>query len=165
MKSFHRGISRFNLYAIFINVILFVSITLCSCPGTATYPSSGEITTQQIDYFMQSAPIDGNSVVNYTKVLNVGDNVSGYVVLTGEWELSGDWRTPWHFKALSPSGEVLDSAIIQFDIEAAIMNPLYYFNFTASTQGVYTIQVIHISCFPQDLHIEIRPSGWELSGN
>jgi len=109
---------------------------------------------------MQLAPIDGNSVVNYTKVLNAGDNVSGYAELTGEWELSGDWRTEWYFNALSPSGEVLDYAIILYD-----MDPLYYFNFTASTQGVYTIQVIHVSCFPQDLHIEIQPSGWELSGN
>lgn len=160
MKSFHRGISRFNLYAIFINVILLVSITLCSCPGTATYPSSEEITTQRIDYFMQSVLTDGNSVVNYTKFLNAGDNVSGYVELIGEWELSGDWRTEWYFNALSPSGEVLDYAIILYD-----MDPYYYFNFTASTQGVYTIQVIHISCFPQDLRIEIQPSGWELSGN
>ena len=169
MKSFHRGISRFKLYAIFIGVILIVIITMCSCPGTATYTPTEESTTPQegttqiIDYFMQAAPIDGDSVVNYTKVLNAGDNVSGYALLVGEWELAGDWRTPWFFKALSPSGEVLDSATVQFHVEGE--ETTYYFDLTAPTQGVYTIQISHISCFPQDVHIEIQPPGWEFSGN
>ena len=166
MKSFHRGISRFNLHAIFISVILIVIITVCSCPGTATYEITTpqeEITTQIIDYYMQAAPIDGDSIVNYTNVLNAGDNVSGWVQMVGKWELPGDWRTPWFFKALSPSGEVLDFATIQFHIEGE--DPVYNFNFTAPTQGVYTIQISHICCNPQDVHIEIQPSGWEFSGN
>lgn len=158
-----------TLYAILTNIILS---TLCSCSETVTHPSSEEITVQSIHYLMQPVPpagggwLHGESVATYIKVLNAGANVSGYVELNGEWELIGDWRTPWFFKALDPGGVVLDAITVDYDMNPGwITSYCYYFNFTASTQGVYTIQVIHVSVYAQDLHIEIQPSGWERSGN
>jgi len=132
-----------------------------SCLAT-TAPSSTESTNtlQMIDYFMQEAPLDGQSIVSYTNVLGVGEKVTGYIQLIGEWELSGDWAHPWEFFALDPNGEVLDHTIVIYDKLGT--DPVHYFEFTTSIQGIYTLEVIHISVFPRDMHIEIQPSGWEL---
>ena len=132
--------------------------------ATTTQPTSKTTepttTQQKIEYFMESAPPDGNSSVRYTNILNTGDNVSGLIQLVGEWELSGDWAYPWEFKVLNPSGDVVEQAIVRYD--TWVDDPVYYFNFSASIQGVYTIEVAHISVFPRDLYMEIQPSGWKI---
>ena len=145
-------------------MMLLFSTTQLSCVATTTNPSTESTTTQQIiEYFMPSAPQNGTSIVHYTNVLNTGDNVVGYVELIGEWELSGDWATPWEFNALGPNGEILDHVILTYNL--VDLDPFHYFDYTAPVQGVYTIEIIHISEFPRDLYIEIQPSGWELSSN
>ena len=163
MDSFDKGINRLKI-PFFINIMLLISISQLSCIATTTNPSIESTTestnTQQIiDYFMPQAPFGGLSKVKYTNVLNAGDNVIGSAQLIGEWELSGDWAHPWEFNVLGPSGEVLDHVDILYDMEH---DPVHYFDFTASIQGVYTLEVIHISVFPRDMHIEIQPSGWEF---
>lgn len=164
MVLFHRGISRLKIGLFFFTIMLLFSTTQLSCITTTTNPSTESTTTQQIiDHFMQSAPVNGHSIVNYTNVLSVGDNVIGYVQLAGEWELAGDWATPWEFNAFGPNGEVMDHVILTYNL--VDLDPFHYFDFTALSQGVYTIEVTHISTFPRDLYMEIQPSGWELSTN
>ena len=168
MDSFDRGINRLKISLLCIHIVLLINISQLSCIATTTNPSIESTTestnTQQIiDYFMESAPQNGRSIVYYTNVLNAGDNVTGFVELIGEWELAGDWAHPWEFYALDPNGEVLDHVVLTYNL--VDLDPFHYFDFTAPIQGVYTIEVIHISTFPRDLYIKIQPSGWELSLN
>ena len=133
--------------------------------AATTTPSIGSktesTTTQQIiEYFMESAPQNGHSIVRYNNILNTGDNVTGYVHLIGEWELVGDWATPWEFSVFDPNGELLDHAVLTYNL--VDLDPFYYFGFVAPNQGVYVIEIIHISVFPRDLYMEIKPPGWEM---
>lgn len=112
---------------------------------------------QHINQVMQSAPLLGRSVVQYAKVLNAGDIVNGYIMITGLWEIELDYATPWTFEAWSPDGVMLDNATINYDID-----PYHAFKFTANTRGKYLLRAIHISLSTRDLDIFVSPTGWEF---
>jgi len=114
---------------------------------------------QNIYQVMEPAQVNGQSITNYVRVLSAGDEVSGNINLSGEWEVPGDSRTPWTYEAWDAAGAMIDSATIRFmpfDNE----NPYHYFNFVAAINGQYIIRIIHYSLLVQYLSIEISPSGW-----
>jgi hypothetical protein len=152
----------------FIYFFIFISIFQFGCTSTTTnhtdkINTESSTAEQIIEYFMHEAPQNGNSIARYTNILNSGDKVTGYVELIGEWELAGDWATPWEFNAFDPNGEMLDHAILTYDL--VDLDPHYYFTFVAPSQGEYTIEVIHISIFPRDLYMKIQPPGWIRSSD
>ena len=61
---------------------------------------------------MQPAPVGGQSTADYTKVLQAGDEVSGNVDVTGEWEVPADSCSPCTYEALNPAGIVIDSSTV-----------------------------------------------------
>jgi hypothetical protein len=54
---------------------------------------------------------------------------------------------------------MIDTATLNPDI--INQTPHYDFDFTASSDGVYTIRAIHFSLYTRDLNMEITPSGWQ----
>jgi hypothetical protein len=113
---------------------------------------------QRIQYNMPAGSVAGSSV-SYIKQLNAGEQVSGFVELTGQY-YSVDWSYNWHFQILGPGGESLH------DWQGHWVNtPHHDFNFTASYTGRYTLRVSHASSYSKNLVIEIRPAGWGYSGS
>jgi hypothetical protein len=148
-----------------IQIVFCISVVMatagfsgCSTPSS---PSSSQLTEtsqeQHIRYIMPAAPLLGRSVVQYSKNLNSGDKIEGYIMVTGLWEVELDYATPWTFEAISPEGVTLDSATINYDID-----PYHAFNFRAVSAGKYILRAIHISLSIRDLDIFVNPTGWEF---
>jgi len=155
--------SKRLLHNILLCVVLILScLTLYSCSETKTVVTDlatakpGE--PQYIHYIMEPASLGGHSIADYTKILKAGDAVSGYMMVTGLWEVEGDYTTPWTFEAWDPDSVLLDTATINNWYE----DPYYAFKFIANAEGEYTIRAIHISLYTRDLVIMISPAGWQL---
>ncbi len=129
--------------------------------GTGVLSDDGASETQHIYYVMPPAPIDGDSVIDFTRQLKAGERVSGYIIITGLWEVEGDYCTPWSFQAFDPAGNMIDTATLNPDI--INQTPHYDFDFTTSSGGAYTIRAIHFSLYTRDLNMEISPAGWQAT--
>jgi hypothetical protein len=155
------GGQRLNAKRLFPFIVLCMtiatSLVVYGCTGVETTATEPGV-SQYIHYIMQPAPLDGHSVVDYTKILKAGDEVSGYMMVTGLWEVEGDYTTPWTFEAWNPDGVLLDTATIHNWYEDAY----HAFKFTATIGGEYIIRAIHISFYTRDLDIMISPPGWQL---
>ena len=129
---------------------------LYGCAGT----KATTLELQNIHQVMQPAPVGGQSMADYTKVLHSGNEVSGNVTVSGEWEVPDDFCSPWTFEAWNPAGVLIDTATVSpvpFDNE----NPYYYFKFTATAEGKYIIRIIHRSIMVRYVDIVISPLGWQ----
>jgi hypothetical protein len=98
------------------------------------------------------------STITYSKVLNAGDRVDGFVQLSGQY-VSIDWSYEWTFQVVGPGAESLQQWTGHWS-----NNNYHEFSFTASYAGTYKIRVYHASSYPKNLVIEIVPSGWGYSG-
>ena len=148
---------------ILLCVPTMVSGTLLSCSAKSQTQDTVNDKPQNIYVVMEPATVNGQSITNYVRVLSAGDEVSGSINLSGEWEVPGDSRTPWTYEAWDSAGGMIDSATIRFmpfDNE----NPYHYFNFVATIPGQYIIRIIHYSLLAQYLSIEISPPGWLNAG-
>jgi hypothetical protein len=136
-------------------LIVLTSTLISGCSGaeTETTPS----TTQRIHQIMPAAPQGSRTVIDYTRNLTVGDEVTGSVMVTEAQPEFIDWATPWTFEAWDPNGVLLDSATIIFEAD-----PYHAFTFIAQITGEYTVRTIHTSLSNRDLNIMINPSGWQL---
>ena len=112
---------------------------------------------QKVTYTM-STGISG-SVAVYTNELKRGDNVDGFVELTGEYR-SQDWSFRWTFEILGPEGRQIE----YWGGGHWVKRPHHDFSFTAPYNGTYKIRVRHDSSYDKYLVIEIRPKGWLLKG-
>jgi len=109
--------------------------------------------TQGIEYIMPAGSVAG-SYVSYSRQLNAGEQVTGFVELAGQY-YNVDWSYDWHFEILGPEGELLH------DWQGHWVNTPYHdFSFTASHTGRYTLKVSHASSYPKNLIIGICPAGW-----
>lgn len=96
--------------------------------------------------------------VSYSKQLEAGETVDGFVELTGEYH-SADQMASWNFQIFDPFGGKL------LDWQGNVITAQHYdFNFTASSAGTYTLRVSHVSRYSKNLVIEIRPPGWSPMG-
>ncbi|RJO60581.1 MAG: hypothetical protein C4542_08850 [Dehalococcoidia bacterium] len=137
-------------------LVLLTSIAMYGCAG-AKITTKETSKPQQIHQVMQVAPQGGRSIVDYTKFLNAGDEVSGNIMVT-ELEVEfTDWATPWTFEAWAPDGVLLDTATIIYEDD-----PYHAFKFIAKITGEYTIRAIHMSLSPRNLDIVVSPAGWQL---
>ena len=137
-------------------LVMLTSIAMYGCTGAkVTTKEPGK--PQLIHQVMQAAPQGSHSIVDYTKFLNAGDEVSGNIMVTEFQPEFTDWSSPWTFEAWAPDGVLIDSATIIFEAD-----PYYAFNFIAKTAGEYTIRAKHNSRSSRDLDILISPSGWQL---
>jgi hypothetical protein len=112
---------------------------------------------------MQPAQVGSTSVVEYTRVMQAGEEVRGSANIAGEWEVSGDSATPWTFEITDQTGKLLDTATIRF-IPFDADNPYYDFTVKVLTSGKYTIRIIHYSIMVRYLTMTISPNGWQKNG-
>ena len=97
--------------------------------------------------------------VSYSKQLEAGETVNGFVELTGEYH-SADEISNWRIQIIGPINERV------LDWEGNVANRQRYdFSFTAPRTGKYTIIVSHISRNSKNLVIEIQPEGWNPLGS
>ena len=136
------------------------SAILASCNGNNTIKTEA----QQIQQVIQPAAVGGQSSVEYYRVLTAGTITSGNVNVTGDWEVPSDYCSPWTYQAFDPGGNLIDAATEQI-IPYVDDNPYYYFNFTAATDGKYTIQIITYSILVRYATIVISPPGWQLQAS
>ena len=130
-------------------------------PGEETTPpestpppsSTPESTSQTIEYVMPPGSVAG-SRVSYSKQLDAGEQVSGFVELSGEYH-DIDWSYGWHFQILGPGGEILHEWKGHW-----VDSPHHDFSFMAAAEGKYTLEIKHASSYPKNLIIEIQPPGW-----
>jgi len=136
--------------------MLLSSITMYGCESSGATVAQ----PQHISLFMPPAVVSNSVVVEYSRVLSVGERVAGDVNVNGEWDQT-DMVPPWTFEVINPSGDIIASKIIQallfFDD-----NPYYHFDFTADAIGKYTLRIIHSSAYAKDLDILVSPGGWQL---
>jgi hypothetical protein len=114
---------------------------------------------QRIEYTMPGVPILTTYSVTYSKSLQAGDKVDGFVQLTGQY-YSVDNTYEWQFQILGPGGE----SIQQWKGNWA-NNNYHEFNFIASYTGTYKLRVTHGSMYSKNLTIQIWPPGWGFSGS
>lgn len=129
-------------------------------PSTTTTPAP--TTTPAKQRMQLTMPGYGmlGCIVSYTRVLNAGDKVSGFVDLTGQY-YSVDWSYQWRFQILDPSGKPVYDKTYVFVSDMGKNH--YDFNFTASSYGTYKIVVTHWSNYSKNLVIEVQPTGWGKS--
>jgi hypothetical protein len=149
------GMKTFYVRFLIGCLIVLTGTILCGCSGedTGTTPYA----SQRIHQIMPAAPQGSRTVIDYTRNLFAGDEVTGSVMVTEAQPEFIDWATPWTFEALDPNGVLLDSATIIFEVD-----PYHAFNFIAQITGEYTVRTIHTSLSNRDLNILIRPPGWQL---
>jgi hypothetical protein len=113
---------------------------------------------QTITYEMP--PGAGSSyAVSYQKQLEAGQEVDGFVELSGEYH-SGDQFASWRFEVYGAANEKLH------DWEGNILSSQHHdFSFIATKAGRYTIQVSHVSRYSKNLVIEVKPPGWAPLGS
>ncbi len=113
---------------------------------------------QTITYEMP--PGAGSSyAVSYQKQLEAGQEVDGFVELSGERQ-GADQFASWDFQVYGAANEIL------LEWEGNILSTQHHdFSFTASSAGVYRIKVSHISKYSKNLVIEIKPPGWATLGS
>ena len=141
-------------------LVILTSIAIYGCAGTkitTTGKPKEPGKPQYIHQVMPVAPQGSRSIVDYTKFLNAGDEVSGNIMVTEPQVEFLDWATPWTFEAWDPGGVLIASATIIYDVD-----PYHAFKFIANITGEYTIRAIHTSLSPRDLDIVISPVGWQL---
>ncbi len=115
-----------------------------------------ETIAQRIEYTMSAGEISG-SVISFSKVLDRGGVVEGFVELTGEYK-TRDRTFRWNFEIINPEGRPVDI------YRGHWVNKTHHdFSFTAVYNGTYKIKVRHNSLYDLYLVIEIRPKGWESS--
>jgi len=162
MRTTVKVIRGIGIFLLCVSTILG-STFLSGCGNSQTQDTLKTDQSQNIYQVMEPAQANGQSVTNFVRVLSTGDEVSGSINLSGEWEVPGDSRTPWTYQAWDSAGGMIDSATIRFmpfDNE----NPYHYFNFVAAIPGQYIIRIIHYSLMVQYLSIEISPPGWLNAG-
>ncbi len=143
-------------------LIILTCIAMDGCAGTkitTTDTAKEPGKPQKIHQVMQAVPRGGRSIVDYTKFLNAGDEVSGNIMVTESQVEFLDWATPWTFEAWAPDGVLLDTATIIYEDD-----PYHAFKFIAKITGEYTIRAIHVSLSPRNLDIMVSPAGWQLKG-
>jgi hypothetical protein len=138
-------------------LIVLTSTLISGCSGVEVETTTD--ITQRIHQIMPAAPQGSRTVIDYTRNLTAGDEITGTVMVTEAQPEFIDWATPWTFEAWDPNGVLLDSATIIFEVD-----PYHSFNFIAQITGEYTIRTIHTSLSNRDLNIMINPSGWQLKG-
>lgn len=121
-------------------------------------PTPAPVIPQRIQYNMPGVPISTTYFVVYSKSLQAGDKVDGFVQLTGQY-YSADNTYEWQFQILGPGGESMH----QWKGNWANDN-YHQFSFTASYAGSYKLRVTHGSMYSKNLVIELSPPGWGYSG-
>lgn len=154
MKGAYRR--RWHFAAFFCALSIAGMAPLAACAG----PRATTVEPQQIQLVMQPASQGGQSVADYSRVLAAGEEVTGNVNVSGEWEIPSDYCSPWTYEVSDPDGTLIDSATIQI-IPYAADNPYYYFVFTAAIAGKYVIRIIHYSPLTRYLAIVVSPPGWQ----
>lgn len=115
-----------------------------------------ETIAQRIEYTMSAGEISG-SVISFSKVLDRGVVVEGFVELTGEYK-TRDRTFRWNFEIINPEGRPEDKYRGHW-----VSKTYHDFSFTAVYNGTYKIKVDHNSLYDLYLVIEIKPKGWESS--
>ena len=111
---------------------------------------------QYIDYTMKAGEISG-SVISFSKVLDRGEKIQGYVELTGEYK-TRDRTFRWNFEIINPEGRPEDI------FRGHWVNETYHeFDLKAVYKGEYQIKIDHNSRYDLHLVIEIIPKGWQSS--
>jgi len=111
---------------------------------------------QYIDYTMEAGEISG-SVVSFSKVMERGEKIQGYVELTGEYK-TRDRTFRWNFEIINPEGRPEDI------FRGHWVNETYHeFDLKAVYKGEYQIKIDHNSRYDLHLVIEIIPKGWQSS--
>jgi len=100
------------------------------------------------------------SSVSYTKRLEAGEDVRGFIRLTGKYS-SVDWDHTCCFKVFDPRTNCIHKWCGEFK-EGGFYHE---FSFTAPYEGEYRLQVQHWSNYSRRLHIEIQPPGWGYGGS
>jgi hypothetical protein len=149
----NRTVTLLSLLAL----LLLLSMSLvCGCQGGGLV----SIATQEISAELKPAPVGGESVIEYSRLLEAGDEVHGSANVAGDWEVPGDSATPWTFELTDPDGNMLDNATIRF-IPFDAENPFHDFATKVRASGKYTIRVIHHSIMVRYLSMTISPAGWQ----
>jgi hypothetical protein len=113
-----------------------------------------KLSPQVINNTLPGVPLFTTYSVTYSKALQAGDNVSGFVQLTGQF-YSIDNTYNWTFQILGPGGESIQSWTGNWS-----NNNYHTFAFTASYAGTYKIEISHGSAYSKNLTVNIWPPGW-----
>jgi hypothetical protein len=127
---------------------------MTSVPSTQSSPSL----TQEIRYTMPPGAIT-KSTAAYSKYLQQGEQVNMAIQLTGE-PVSTDWSYGWGIDVFGPGGESMQQW--QGDW---MKNNYHVLEFTASYSGTYMVRIGHVSLYPKNLTISVKPAGWGYAGN
>ena len=116
------------------------------------------VVTQTIEYEMPPGSVSAYTVA-YSRQLEAGEVVEGFVELTGESQ-SADQFATWLFQVYGPANEKIQ------EWDGNIASKQHHdFSFTATNAGQYTIKISHISKYAKNLLIEIKPAGWAPLGS
>jgi hypothetical protein len=126
--------------------------TITTSPNTST-----PALTQEIRYTMPPGATS-KSFVSYSKYLEAGTEVNMTVELTGEPQET-DWSYQWDIQILGPGGESMQQWQGHW-----MNNNFHPLDFTASYSGMYKVRVGHLSLYPKELVIKVKPAGWGYAG-
>jgi len=113
---------------------------------------------QTIEYEMPPGAASAY-VLSYQNQLEAGEVIDGFVELTGESQ-SADQFANWRFQIFGPANEILH------EWEGNVFSRQHYdFNLTAENAGQYTLKISHVSRYPKNLVIEVKPPGWAALGS
>jgi hypothetical protein len=90
-----------------------------------------------------------------SKVLDVGDEVSGFVQLADTQTRSTDFRYDFYLEVLDPNGDSIYSWKGHYERKNN-----HEFVFSVSEAGKYIIKITHHSNYSKALYVKILPPGW-----
>jgi hypothetical protein len=155
------GIGQHELSCLdkFADANLFVGLSIWSdeepslLPVPPTLPGVAENQTSK--YHMSPNIVTG-SYVQYRRVLQAGEKITGSLQLTGYYPYS-DADPTCCFWIYDPDGNEVYRWCEDFK-----SNGLHHdFSYTANRDGVYVIKVGHGSLYARDLDMVISPYGWQ----